>query len=209
MSGINNPTYNYVKVMEFIDGGYLRKKMIDFIGTDMINYEKLRDLLGNSVIFGHDFPELIRAYYYDAIVQSSPENEKEWTRQNDYFDIIRKNDFYEVRLGRLIKSHNGQYRQKGVDILLATDMVTKAYADHYDIAILLAGDDDMVDLVKAVKDAGKRVYGAYFMTSASKRLKDSFDRSVFLDKVIEELYWKTTRLKDKKLAITRSKREVE
>jgi uncharacterized LabA/DUF88 family protein len=43
--------------------------------------------------------------------------------------------------------------------------------NHYDIAILLSGDDDIQDIVKAVKNAGKRVFGAYF----SKHISDGVE----------------------------------
>jgi uncharacterized LabA/DUF88 family protein len=46
-----------------------------------------------------------------------------------------------------------------VDTLIAIDMISKAYENHYDVDILLAGDDDFLDVVNAVKNAGKRVYG--------------------------------------------------
>lgn len=41
----------------------------------------------------------------------------------------------------------------GVDTLIAIDTVTKAYQNHYDVAVLLEGDDDFIDVVKAMKNA--------------------------------------------------------
>jgi len=64
-------------------------------------------------------------------------------------------------------------------------MVTKAYQDHYDIAVLLAGDDDFVDIVKAIKEAGKRVCGAFFEDSASPRLVTEFDLHIPLNDMIK------------------------
>ncbi len=103
-----------------------------------------------------------------------------YDEQDRYFEKIRKNNNYEVKLGRLIKTKD-RYRQKGVDILLAIDMITKAFLNHYEIALLLGGDDDYVDLVKSIKDlTGKRIYGAYFQNSVSERLAESFDRHLIL-----------------------------
>jgi len=65
-------------------------------------------------------------------------------------------------------------------------MLTKAYRDHYDIAVLLAGDDDFLDLVMAVKNAGKTIYGAYFLDSVSQGLANEFDRRLFLKKDVLE-----------------------
>ena len=84
-----------------------------------------------------------------------------------------------MRLGRLVKTKEG-YRQKGVDILMAIDMLTKAYENRYEIAILVAGDGDFVDLVEAVKDTGKRVYGAYIPNNISDKLMECFDVAITL-----------------------------
>ena len=103
-------------------------------------------------------------------------------QQNTYFDEIRKLDTYEVRLGRLKKTEK-RPRQKGVDTLIALDMITKAFQDHYDIAFLLAGDDDFVDIVQNVKKTftGKRIVGVYFSKHISKGLKECFDYRRELD----------------------------
>ena len=68
------------------------------------------------------------------------------------------------------------YRQKGVDILMSIDMLTKAYDNHYDIAVLLAGDGDFVELVEAIKDkTGKQVIGLYIPGHVSDKLCMSLD----------------------------------
>jgi uncharacterized LabA/DUF88 family protein len=78
-------------------------------------------------------------------------------------------------LGRLIET-KGETRQKGVDVLMAVDMLSKGYMKHYDIAALIAGDDDFLDLIYAVKNlAGRRVFGFFFGHNVSARLKDCFD----------------------------------
>lgn len=86
---------------------------------------------------------------YDAIVDHK---DPKYDEQNRYFERIQENNDYEVKLGRLIKTKDDRYRQKGVDILLAVDMITKAFLNHYDIALFLGGDDDYVDLVKSITE---------------------------------------------------------
>lgn len=167
--------------MIFIDGGYLRKGFKKLFGHDKINFANLSGLLRQAVsthIGGNMQPDLIRVFYHDAIV--GPKG-ADYEKQREYFDAIRESPRYEVKLGRLIRTGGGDLRQKGVDILLAVDMLSKAYLNHYDIALILAGDDDYVDLVRAVKDgSGKRVYGAFFPNNASKGLVESFDERIEL-----------------------------
>ncbi len=173
MSSYFAPSPTFRRVMVFIDGGYLRKAIMEMFSHDRIDFTSLaRQLLPAGAIRGGSIQgDLVRAYYYDAIVDAVEEREK-FIEQENYFEQIRRHNFYEVKLGRLIKTKDG-YRQKGVDVLLAIDMISKAYLDHYDIASLLGGDD-LVDVVKAVKDTGRRVFGAFF-AGCSKRLIESFD----------------------------------
>jgi uncharacterized LabA/DUF88 family protein len=164
------------ELMIFIDGGYLRKGLEHFFGegNDQISYVKLRDYIVTVVDSQGLKSDIIRAYYYDGIVDPLEEPEK-YQYQNAYFDDIRKRKFFEVRLARNKLCGTG-YRQKGVDILISVDMLTKAYMGHYDIAAFLGGDDDFLDLVSAVKNlAGKRVYGFYFDHNVSSALADCFD----------------------------------
>ncbi len=90
--------------------------------------------------------------------------------------------FCDVRLGNLVYSETEGLRQKGVDIKMAIDMLSKAYDGHYEFAILVAGDGDFVHLVDAVKDAGRRVIGAYYQDTVSLNLQKSFDQHIILTK---------------------------
>ena len=126
------------------------------------------------------FFELMRTYYYDAIVDK--QEIQTYNEQQKYFDSFKHIDHLEIRLGRLKKDGSGKYRQKGVDTLIAIDMLAKAYSNHYDVAILLAGDEDFLDVVTAVKNAGRQVYGAFFTNHISEGLRDSFDKRIALSR---------------------------
>lgn len=58
--------------------------------------------------------------------------------------------------------------EKAVDVKLATDMIL--LKDIYDTAIILSGDQDYVPAVQAVKDSGKRVINAAFLTRSGQLL---------------------------------------
>ena len=166
--------------MIFIDGGYLRSNLKALFDNDRIDFAGFARLIVKFWSWGLVYGELVRAYYYGATVDPT-EDPKEFDEQKKYFDEIEKCEGYEIRLGRLIKTPDGN-RQKGVDTLIALDMMTKAFLNHYDIAYLVAGDDDFVDVVKNVKMfTGKRVYGVYFSKHVSERLLASFDYSRALD----------------------------
>ncbi len=195
----------FMSVICFIDGYYLRKNIRDIFSKEFTGYQKLIGAIMHELSTDHIMPHLIRTYYYDAIAsdqnveQLTPDVseiakekiEKTSTTQNQYIKEIEKTDFFEIKLGRLVLSTKGgaenkdnwEFRQKGVDSLIAIDMLSKAYENHYDWAVLIAGDADFVDLVKAVKNAGKQVFGFYFEKSASKDLIKNFDRKFAIDKL--------------------------
>lgn len=186
----SGPAISYRSFMVFIDGGYLRSEIKEKFGHDNIKFDLLPHVFAGKVNWSTISMELIRVYYYDAIVDPK-ENAEKYKEQESYFNNIRKIDNFEVKLGRLIRTskENEKYRQKGVDVLLAIDMISKAHLDHYDIALLLAGDDDYLDMVQAIKDfTGKRIYGAYFERNASPRLVKSFDKRVpITDEIINQI----------------------
>lgn len=182
------PTPAYRRVMIFIDGGYFREGFERIYKHQNINFAGLLVLLKKLAIEVRRRPEVIRAYYYDATVDPI-ENPEEFKKQNEYFSKIQEYGVYEVKLARIKKGgkKGEKVKQKGADVLLAVDMITKALMDHYDIAILLTGDDDFLDLVKAVKDlTDKRVYGAFFPDHISDKLRISFDKKERLTKKLLE-----------------------
>ncbi|MEM3846158.1 MAG: hypothetical protein QXU98_10720 [Candidatus Parvarchaeota archaeon] len=79
--------------------------MRDKFQHDRINYGSLRDILKGKCAYSIEMPQLIRAYYYDAITERGQPG---WEEQSKYFDEIRKHEFFEVRLGRLVKHGDGR-----------------------------------------------------------------------------------------------------
>jgi uncharacterized LabA/DUF88 family protein len=64
---------------------------------------------------------------------------------------------------------------KRVDIKLSVDMLTHAYQNNYDVAVLIAGDEDYVPLVEAVKNAGRRVFVWFVKDGLSPHIERSAD----------------------------------
>ena len=50
--------------------------------------------------------------------------------------------------------------EKAVDVMIATDMVSMAYEDKYDIAYLLSADGDFTHAIKKVRDTNRKVFVA-------------------------------------------------
>lgn len=181
------------RVIIFIDGGFIRKIYQELFVSDAIEYHNL--VQGLVRLFdslpGYSFrANLIRAYYYDAIPNK---NDPEYAKQIEYIKSVTKAFYCTVVLGRLVRSSKGRHRQKGVDILLCIDALSKAYQNQYDVAIFLVGDRDFIPLVNAVKNSGKKAFGFYFgeqkssglvKTKVPMALCRTFDLRVVLTKEI-------------------------
>ena len=178
------------RVMIFIDGGYFRKTVSEKSDGE-INYQKLAEILTVHTQRANSKSQLIRAYYYDAIpnlkdVDKMPdepdpseafgEMSEVLEKQEKYLEKIRMLDLFDVRLGKLAWNAKGDKGQKGVDSLIAIDMITKAYENQYDEAVLVAGDADFLEIVKAVKSVGPQVTGAYFENNTNLDLIYEFDK---------------------------------
>jgi len=75
--------------------------------------------------------------------------------------------------------------EKGIDILIAVDMVTQALWNYYDTGILVSGDGDFAPMLSRIKNAGKQVENASFDSRRSKSLIESSD--LFIELTLEDL----------------------
>jgi len=176
------PVPPFRKVMVFIDGGYVRKGFIKLVGHDRIDFQNLVERLRYRVDLAPAMGEITRVYYYDAIVDATEDPQKH-NEQNEYCHNVGLIPNFEVKKGRLVKTGSGEYRQKGVDILISIDMLSKAFQNFYDVAFFIGGDDDFVDLMDTLKNlTNKKVLAAVFQHNVSPRLLESFDFSYLITK---------------------------
>jgi len=74
--------------------------------------------------------------------------------QKKLFNKLESSPLIDIKSTPL-KQSEGKIYQKGVDVLLATDLVHLAHTNSYDIAIILSGDTDLLEAVKLIKNLGK------------------------------------------------------
>ncbi len=63
-------------------------------------------------------------------------------------------------LRRVASIDSVQWVEKAVDVMIATDMVSMAYEEKYDIAYLLSADGDFTHAIKKVRYTGRKVFVA-------------------------------------------------
>jgi len=122
---------------------------------------------------------LVRVYYYNAPVKQADVPDQ-YRRQQAFFDSLRNLDYFEIRLGRLVRRPDGRMMEKGVDVRLAVDMVAFAGGDRYDTAVLVSADGDFAEAVQLVKNMGKHVEVAY-PSPGGRQLRQYCDKFILLD----------------------------
>ena len=176
---------NTDRVMIFIDGSNLYHLLKGFFKRTDIDIGKFCDKLVEK-------RRLIRIYYYNARVGLKEEPER-YRDQQAFFNGVNAVPYSELRLGRLVYHNwpNNPPYEKGVDIQLATDMITHSFKDNYDVAVLVAGDNDFVGALQSVKDNGKHVEVALFgKESTSRRLRMVADRVITINSRFLNGCWK-------------------
>jgi uncharacterized LabA/DUF88 family protein len=173
------------RIMIFIDGSNLYHSLKNHFGrTDLEIGRFCHKLLGRR--------QLIRIYYYNAKVGQKEEPER-YKQQQAFFAGVNAIPYTELRLGRLIYTNwpSVPPYEKGTDVQLATDMITHNFKNNYDVAILVAGDNDYVGAVQAVKDNGKHVEIALFgKQGTSRQLRDAADRVITISGRFLKDCWK-------------------
>jgi uncharacterized LabA/DUF88 family protein len=174
---------NTERVAIFIDGSNFYHSIKDTfqIHDNQVDFANLIEILRNKRM-------LIGVYYYNAPLDRGY-NFEIYRKQQKFFSELRKIPGFHVVLCnmRKIKKANGkiEFAVKGDDIYLATDMLSFAYENVYDAAILVSGDGDFVPVIKKVQKLGKRVENAYFSVSRSDFLRSVCNSSVLLDEIMK------------------------
>lgn len=179
-------SYNLINLIElvekervciFIDGSnlYYNLKRINKNGFDFIVFlDKI--LLNKNIKF---------IFYYDAWLDLYTNKEAYW-KQQKYFASLNKIPKLNLILCKRKRFYiNGKicHKIKGDDVSLAVDLVSLAYENKYDPAIIISGDYDFVPAIKKAIALGKIVENYYFSNSGSLNLKNICTRSFCLDKL--------------------------
>ena len=168
------------RVAIFIDGSNLYHALQNNFRRHDLNFTEFANKLCGS-------RRLFRTYYYN-VLQDSTQRPEGYRDQQDFLDVLRKTPYLETRLGTT-KLAQGIPVEKGIDIMLATDLLYFAWNDFYDVAVVVSGDADFAYALQAVKNMGKHVEVAYFESGISKDLLDAADNRHLLDQKFFRSLW--------------------
>lgn len=182
------------RVIIFIDGSNIFHAIRAL--NIKIDYSKLVKLLAADKY-------LIRAYYYSSMprVEDVERDTPEWDslmRQRKFISEL-KNMGIKPRMANLRKLATGEWLEKEVDIMLATDMLALAFRNAYDTAILVSGDSDFCYTVETIQDLGKRVINATFKRNSSPLLRAVCDEVIILDEYIDQIIMEKPKPKEEQV----------
>ncbi len=168
----------------FIDGSNLYHSLEENCGRADLDFGAFaRKLVGDRVLH--------RIYYYN-ILQDAEKKGQGYQEQQKFLASLYNVQYLEVRLGTS-KYRGDVMVEKGVDIMLATDLLQFAWQGVYDSAILVTGDGDFTYAAQAVKNFGKYVEIAAFPANLSSDLAQVADVRHYLDRDFFTDLWVTSR----------------
>src|SRR3990172_6916658 len=150
-----------------------------------IDYKKLHRKI-------QDEGEIWDTYFFAAEKEGAPRE-----TQTAFFEVLKKELGYNIVLTNLkIKTvvckscgaTHETYLEKGVDVGLATKLLSLLYNKAFDTAIVVSGDGDLVEVVREVRRLGRKAQIVSFRDSMSKELGTvSNIPPLYLDDIADEI----------------------
>ena len=128
---------------------------------------------------------LYRTFYYNAAYDKNHSPDKAKTQQS-FLDSLDRTPFLELRLGRLVPHPTDGFTEKGVEVLLASDLIYQTFRGPFDTAIVLTENAEMAGPMEQVKNFGKHVELAHFLDSQPRDLVQAADVRIPLDSVLSQ-----------------------
>jgi uncharacterized LabA/DUF88 family protein len=150
MIGGNMPNAEYV----YIDGAYLRSRLEHYS-------KRYCGGIPLRLDFHSFFQQFEKKYYYDCLpLKTDNESDDVFKSRSAevqaLFEELQRLPGFHVYQGK-VAGEGGRARQKGVDVQLATHMLTHAFRGITRRATLVAGDADFTPLAEAVGAEGRYV----------------------------------------------------
>ena len=148
----------FKKVVAYIDGFNL------YFGMKSKNWQKYYWLDLYLMVESLLKPDqkLIGVKYFTSRVSDNPAKQK---RQNDYLEALELKSSIKIFYGKYqitrkecanCKFINQYQNEKMTDVNIATELITDAYSDMFDVALLVSADSDLVSPVIKVRDLFKQ-----------------------------------------------------
>jgi len=116
---------------------------------------------------------IVHRHYYTSVQGDDPK----------LLEVVEKLKAAGIESPNVFKKNKAK-GSKRVDISLTTDMLLHAARKNFGVGVLVAGDEDYVPLVEAVKSEGRRVYVWFVSDGLSAELRRAADHFGDLDEIL-------------------------
>lgn len=168
------------RVVIFIDGSNFYHALDQNCGRADVDFTRFAQRLAGE-------RRIVRIYYYN-VIQDISRNPEGYREQQKFLTSLYDTPYLEVKLGTT-RQREGVTVEKGVDVMLAVDVVNFGANHLYDTAIVVSGDADYAYALQTVKNMGRLVELAAFESNASKDLLLVVDNRHFLDRNFFKDLW--------------------
>jgi uncharacterized LabA/DUF88 family protein len=140
------------RIAILVDGSnlyhYLRE--LKLTGLAELDYKAFAQFLARGRV-------VTSATYYIGKVRSHGDVKGEELRRWQQKLVARlQNMGWNVEYGHMMENR-GVFQEKGVDVHIAVDLLTGAYDDRYDTAVLVSSDTDLIPAVHGVRKKSQKV----------------------------------------------------
>ncbi len=127
--------------------------------------------------------KLVSAGYYVGVIRTeagNPKSHELFRQQITLFGRLTRQGVT-VHRGFLLKVDHS-YHEKGVDVMIATHLLSGAFRDKYDTAILISSDSDLIPAIVEAQSIDKTVHYVGFHHKPSYALLKACKQSTLLTK---------------------------
>ena len=158
------------RIIIFIDNSNIFKGFRKY--NIKADYEKLK----NIITSGRDLRDI---FLYEGVVYPISSVKKKW------YEDLKKNSGYVIKAS-FDKIAANDAIEKKIDIKMAIDIISLAYENSFDRAILITGDGDFIPVVNKLKEMNKPVELWAFKYSLSHALMDKIEEGnlFYLDDIL-------------------------
>lgn len=153
------------------------------------DYQKLIKEIHNQLPFSS---ELVKAQIFFPFSEAPLDSIEPYRSANKWLTNLKTNPFMDIIEGRnqirklndfdIYNPNTYTIDEKGTDINIATQMLTKAFHNSFDCAILVSGDSDYVPVMEVLRTIGKlTVVACLDNQPLNIKLKSAMDSIIRID----------------------------
>lgn len=176
-----------IRVISYIDGFNL------YQGLRQSGWKKYYwlDLEGLCQSLLKPGQELVATNYFTSRISSNGKNSSDLQRQNIYLDALQTKALITIHYGHFLQNTKTcfqcnakwpDYEEKMTDVNIAIQLLSDAYENNFDSAIIISGDSDFTPVIKVVqrKFPFKKIIVVFPPNRHSKSLKNAANAALAL-----------------------------